>query len=442
MPAGNETADPDVRAVYAAEDAWAHWVDVAARQGSAAEITVDGVAYRPEPEPRFVDPAAAGDYVDRVLEHLRTAEHRYDGREDLTVRVRPRRGRRMAHYEPGTMTIALPPFEVGGQWSLRAGVVLHELAHHLADESAHSARWRATLVRLVEDLGSPESARLLAACYAVEGLDTAADTSDDSTLARIAKLLRQAERTTNEAEKQAFFAHAQKLATRHSIALAVARAHTDRQERRDQPVVETVRVGRKGQRGLARYVRLLINIAHANGLQCTISADSTAVQLHGFPADIRLTRILHQSLVVQMVADCERWLADTEPEVRVRRDRRTGRREVKPVATITRRIAFYEAFADRIGARLERAAGETVREATTPSRTDTAAGERAKETALALRAKEVAVHDFFAEALRRNNIRGAWRGDRRSAAAGAPAAAAAGTRSAARARLGEQQALE
>lgn len=435
-------SDPDASTVYAAEEAWCHWLDTAA--GSAAgSITVDGVGYTPEVEPRFVDPEAAGAYVDQVLAHLRDTGRRYAGREQLPVQVRARRGSRMAHYTPATMIIALPSFEVGGRWSLRAGVVLHELAHHLSDETGHGAHWRSTFLRLLEDIGSTESARLLAACYAVEGLDAAVHTSEDVTLARIAKLLRQAERTSNDAEKQAFFAHAQKLATRHSIALAVARAHGEREERREEPVVETCRVGKRGQRGLARYVRLLINIAHANDLKCTISSDSTAVQLHGFASDIAVTRALYESLVVQMVSACEHYLATTEPELGERPNRQSGRWEVKPVATITRRIAFYEAFGDRIGTRLDRARQDAVREATESDPAPTGgAGPVSGETALALRQKEVAVHDFFAEALRRNNIRAAWRGDRRSSAFDAPAAARAGTRSATRARLGDQKALD
>ena len=434
--------DPVGSAVYAAEEAWCHWLDTAA--GSAAgSITVDGVEYTPEVEPRFVDPEAAGAYADHVLAHLRDTGREFGGREQLPVHVRARRGHRQAEYSPATMTIALPSFEVGGRWSLRAAVVLHELAHHLAAEAGHGAHWRSTFLRLVEDIGSVESARLLMACFAVEGLDGVGHTSDDSTLTRIAKLLRQAERTSNDAEKQAFFAHAQKLATRHSIALAVARAHGEREERREEPVVETCRIGKRGQRGLARYVRLLINIAHANDLKCTISGDSTAVQLHGFGSDIAVTRALYESLVVQMVSDCERYLATTEPELGERYNRRTGRWEVKPVATITRRIAFYEAFGDRIGGRLDRAREDALREATESDAAPTGGVEPVSgETALALRQKEVAVHDFFAESLRRNNIRGAWRGDRRSAAFDAPEAARAGTRSAVRARLGDQRALD
>ena len=214
----------------------------------------------------------------------------------------------MATYEPATRTIALPPFEVGGRWALRATVVLHELTHHLSGEQHHTPLWRATFLRLLEDAGLPVTAQLMQLAYAAEGLEQVAHSVDDGTLARLAKLLRQAERATNEHERAAFLSKAQALATRHSVALAVARAHTAKEEGREQPVAENYRIGDRGKRGLARYVRLLLNIAHANDIRCTISHDSTALTMHGFPSDIAVTKAIYESLLVQMVADCERHL--------------------------------------------------------------------------------------------------------------------------------------
>ena len=66
---------------------------------------------------------------------------------------------------------------------------------------------------------------------------------------------------------------------------------------------------------------------------------------------------------------------------------------------------------------------------------------RSSETALALRQKELDVHDFFAEALRRNNIRGTWAADRRTKVNDAPRAAEEGLRAADRARLSDEKAL-
>ena len=426
------TSDPDQLAVYAAEDQLAAWLDTTSPEQPA--ISVDGVSYRPETEPRFTDPGSVGRYVAQVLAHLRKHDRGYDGRELVDVTVRARRGRTRAEYLIDEQAIAVPPFEVGGRWALRGLVALHEIAHHLTGEPGHGPAFRATLLRLLEDIGCPVQAELLLLAYAAEGLEQVGHDLDDGTLARIAKLLRQAEGTRNEHERDAFLAKAQGLATRHSIALAVARAHTARQERRSQPVSEHYRIGERGKRGLARYVRLLINVAHANDLRCTINSDSTAVTLYGFAEDVAVTKALYESLLVQMVSDCERYLASDDRDQVLRWDRSKRRYVQKPVATITARLAFYEAYGNRIGERLQDAR-QAALAAAGISADEPAA--RSSETALALRQKELDVHDYFAEALRRNNIRGTWSGDRRSAMDSAPTAAHEGDRAALRARLGD-----
>lgn len=430
------SGDPDRRAVYAAEDRLGAWLDSVTAERPT--VTVDGNVYEPGPDVRFTDPAAAAAYVDTVLARLREADKDYDGRELEDVSVRPRAGARMAVYEPETRTIALPPFEVGGRWALRATVVLHELTHHLSGEHAHGPGWRATFLRLLEDAGLPVTAQLLQLAYAAEGLEQVGHTVDDGALARLAKLLRQAERASNEHERAAYLSKAQALATRHSVALAVARAHTAKEEQREQPVAETYRIGPRGKRGLARYVRLLLNVAHANDIRCTISHDSTAVTLHGFPSDIAVTKAIYESLLVQMVADCERHLRSGLRDEQTVWDSSRRRYVTRPVATITARLAFYEAYAWRIGERLDDARDATL------SRLAAADGDEAApstETALALRQKEVEVHDFFAEALRRNNIRGTWSADRRSKLNDAPIAAEEGLRAADRARLSDEKEL-
>ncbi|WP_220793110.1 DUF2786 domain-containing protein [Nocardioides stalactiti] len=431
------TRDPDQRAVYAAEDRLAAWLDSVTPDRPT--ITVDGQTYEPGPDLRFTEPASAATYVDTVLARLRADAKDYDGREQQTVVVRPRAGARMAVYEPATGTIALPPFEVGGRWALRATVVLHELTHHLSGEALHTAAWRATFLRLLEDVGLPVTAQLLQLAYAAEGLGQVAHTVDDGTLAKLAKLLRQAERATNEHERAAFLSKAQALATRHSVALAVARAHTAQEEGREEPVAENYRIGARGKRGLARYVRLLLNIAHANDLRCTISHDSTAVTLHGFPSDIAVTKAIYESLLVQMVADCERHLASGVRDERTVWDSSRRRYVARPVATITTRLAFYEAYASRIGERLDEARRAAL--AAAGAVADKAAPAASTETALAVRQKELDVHDFFKEALRRNNIRGTWTADRRTSVNDAPQAAREGLRAADRARLSNEKAL-
>ncbi|GAB3863187.1 hypothetical protein GCM10028801_30220 [Nocardioides maradonensis] len=427
------TSDPDKTAVYAAEDQLASWLDRVTPERPT--VTVDGEVHEPEVEPRFTDPQAVQRYVDQVLTHLRDRGADYAGREQAAVVVRARAGHRMAVYLADTATIAVPTFEVGGRWALRGLVVLHELAHHLAEELDHGAGFRSTYLRLLENIGSPVIAHLLQVAYAAEGLEQVTHTLDDGMLARIAKLLRQAEGTRNDHERDAFLGKAQALATRHSIALAVARAHTARQEQREQPGSEHYRIGEPGRRGLARYVRLLLNIAHANDLRCTINSDSTGVTMYGFPSDIAVTKALYESLLVQMVADCERYLKAGDRDVATVWNARKRRYEAKQVATITARLAFYEAYAARIGRRLQESREATLAEAVADEPSSS-------ETALALRQKELDVHDHFAEALRRNKIRGTWSADRRSSANSAPSAAHEGDRAARRARLSDEKSLD
>ena len=113
--------------VYRAEDAWAARLD-AARRG-AALATVGGSAVLLPAERRLGSLEAASDYCTRVvaLPEVVAAFGPVD-----PPALRPRRGVASAHWEaPGT--IALPVPEHGEPWALRETVLLHELAHHLAE---------------------------------------------------------------------------------------------------------------------------------------------------------------------------------------------------------------------------------------------------------------------------------------------------------------------
>jgi putative metallohydrolase (TIGR04338 family) len=436
---------PDTREVYAAEDLFAGWLDDASRRpGEPLRIRVGESVqtFEPETEPRFTDPAHVQEFVDRVLAHLAATESRYDDGSGLDlarvpVVVRARRGRTRAHYEyderPARGVIAIPPREVGGAWSLRGAVVLHEIAHHLAAGEGHDREFRTTFLRLLEDIGQPVQAELLHTAYRLNGLDTGVD-GDDRTLLRIGRLLRQAERTSNTAERDAFFAKAQALATRHQIALAVARATAGAEERREEPTYETVLIGESGKRSLARYVRLMLEIARANDVRVAIYTSNTRVTLYGFPTDLAVVKALYTSLVTQMVADGDAHLrsgahkADQQQVWNARR----RRWEVKPVHGSTARAAFYEAWADHVGDRLA-AARREVQEAVV--------AEQPASTELAIRAKEVEIVDYFGRMQREHGIRGTWKGTA-SAGHAAPGSHAAGTRAAARARLGTERAIE
>lgn len=421
----------ETQAVYAAEDLFRSWLDSA----PPVRVQVGGDVRElvPEVEPRFTDPAHVQDFVDKVLAHVGCA---------VPVEVRARRGHRLAHYErhelPLRGVIAIPPREIGGAWSLRAAVVLHEVAHHLASDEGHGADFRTTFLRLLEDLGMPVMADLLHTAYRTSGLDTGVD-GEDRTLLRIGRLLRQAERASNEAERDAFFTKAQTLATRHQIALAVARATASVEERREDPTWETVLIGEAGKRSLARYVRLVLGLARANDVRVAIFSDNTRVTLYGFPSDIAIVKALYASLVTQMVADGDQHLRSGAHKGDTRLvwdERRRGWRE-RPVHGSTARAAFYEAWADHVGERLMAA-----RQATRAAAIDADAGAAlpAASTEVALRAKEIEVVDYFAHMQAEHGIRGTWKGAA-SAGHAAPGSHDAGVRAAARARLGTERAI-
>ncbi|MBZ5740045.1 DUF2786 domain-containing protein [Nocardioides mangrovi] len=433
--------DPDTTAVYAAEDLYADWLDRARRTpGEPLQVRVgeEVRSFEPEVEPRFTDPDHVQAYVDRVLAHLTSTGATYDDAEgrDLTaipVRVRARRGRRQAEYD-GDGVIAIPPREVGGAWSLRAAVVLHEVAHHLTGAGGHGADFRGTHLRLLEDLGLPVQAELLHTAYRLQSLETGVD-GDDRTLLRIGKLLRQAERTTNAAERDAFFAKAQALATRHQIALAVARASAQDEERREDPTYETVQVGERGKRSLARFVRLLLEVARANDLKAAIYSDNTRVTLYGFPSDITIVKALYATLVTQMVADGDAHLRSGAHKADVQEvwDARRRRWASRPVHGSTARTAFYEAWTAHVAERLT--------EARTRARRQVEAEQPpSASTEVALRAKEIEVVDYFDKMTTEHGVRGTWRGAAYAGAA-APSSWGAGTSAAARARLGSEPGL-
>ncbi|GAB2996031.1 DUF2786 domain-containing protein [Mycobacterium bourgelatii] len=239
--------------------------------------------------------------------------------------------------------------------------------------------------------------------------------TDDKMLSRIAALLRQAEGTDNPHEADAFMAAAQRLATATSIDLAVARSHSATRSAAQGPTQRTITIGEAGTRGLRTYVQLFVLIAAANDVRCDIATNSTFVYAYGFPQDIDATHALYASLVVQMVRASDAYLA-------------TGAH--RPTPTITARLNFQLAFGARVGQRLAEAREEARREVDKDR-------ERAPGTAIALRDKELELHDYYRRA---SKARGTWRATRASAGYSS-AARRAGDRAGRRARLGSSPEL-
>ncbi|WP_051163254.1 DUF2786 domain-containing protein [Nocardia brevicatena] len=268
---------------------------------------------------------------------------------------------------------------------------------------------------------------------------TSAHAVTNRLLTRIGGLLRKAESTDNEHEAEAFLAAAQRLATRSSIDLAVARAHVSGRERPATPIQRVIPIGEPGRKGLRTYVQLFVAIADANDVRCDVARTSTQVYAYGFAADIATCEALYTSVLVQMVRASDHYIksgayrsATMEKVVtEVRGGRRMRRRVVVPVAAVTARLNFQMAFAARIGARLAEEKAEVERAATAPTG-DSAARAAAAGTALALRGKELELADFYT---RTSEARGTWRGPQASTGY-APDARRAGDRAGRAARLG------
>jgi hypothetical protein len=267
--------------------------------------------------------------------------------------------------------------------------------------------------------------------------------TDTDTLALIAALLRKAESTTSEHEREVAMSRAQVLASRHSIDLAVARAHSAKAEKRETPEERGIRVGFKGQKGLNKFVRLYLAIAEANDVRCLVSHDSTWVFPYGFPSDIDMVGTLYESLVVQMVGACEAFLASPERSALTeeRYDDWRGVWVTKKVHGSVVRRSFYDGFTSRIGRRLRDARTEAEAAAVASDVQDpqvVPVNGLPVSTALVLADKKAEVAAFLEEAKVRRGVRGTWRGGSRRYPASSSTARVAGRDAADRARVRDQ----
>src|SRR6201998_4551501 len=239
--------------------------------------------------------------------------------------------------------------------------------------------------------------------------------TDDKSLARIAALLRQAEGTDNSHEAEAFMTAAQRLATAASIDLAVARSHASNRSPAQVPTQRTITIGTAGSRGRRTYVQLFVVIAAANDVRCDVASNSTFVYAYGFAEDIDASHALYASLVVQMVRASDSYLASGAH---------------RPTPTITARLNFQLGFGSRVGRRLAEAREQARSEATNDRR-------RPPGTSIALRDKDVELHDFYRSA---SKARGTYQVSRATAGYSS-AARRAGDRAGRRAPLQKSSAL-
>jgi hypothetical protein len=235
-------------------------------------------------------------------------------------------------------------------------------------------------------------------------------------LNRVAKLIAQAEGAATQAEAEAFAEKAQLLATTHQIDVAEARAHSAKKEQREQPEMRTITIGSSGTKGLKYFVALFLSIAQNNGVKCNIRQDSTAIIAFGMPSDIDLVSMLYGSLVSQMVASANVWLATGEYKNELGSyDWDNARR--KPLDARVARGSFYVGFDLAIATRLATAR----QKATDVVRSDGKTGE------IVLRNKSLEVRDFYNS---KSNARGSYRpnGSRGYSASATSAGSSAGSK--------------
>ena len=149
--------------VYAVEDAWSRVLD------RGGQVDFFGSHLDVPMQRRFGDLAAMQAYADHWLRESAVVGAVID-----PVRIRRRKGARMAHYEPAGV-IAIP---IEADWACTEAVLLHELAHHAvhalhpaAAAEPHGPGYRGTMCWLVEQALGPQAGLLLRSGYQGAGLE-------------------------------------------------------------------------------------------------------------------------------------------------------------------------------------------------------------------------------------------------------------------------------
>ncbi len=358
-------------------------------------------------------------FVDAALAEPTTAA-RHPGRGP--VRVEPRRGHRRATYADGV--IRIPSADRRGRWAMARGVVLHELAHHLADRSGHGPTFRAALLHLTELHVGTAAATLLRHLFepleALPDHRSAPEVGADQ-VRRVAALLAKAESTASAAEAEAYLAKAALVAQRHSIDLAVTALR--RRVAPESPTHRMLTIGEPRKPLNTLLVSLYLAIARAWAVRVDIGAGSTYVLGYGMPGDLDQVESVFATASTVMVTGARghvqggSWRGTTY--------RAPGSGTLRPVTATVARNAFCLGFVERIGERMLGVARQARDEAAGGSSSgagsdDGAAGgcppDGPPQVALALRARELAVVEYHRTA---SHARGSWRGSATAAGSAA-----------------------
>lgn len=259
-------------------------------------------------------------------------------------------------------------------------------------------------------------------------------------LVKIGNLLRKAERTDSDAERDALLDKAQQLSTTYSIDLAMARKATADKEKRQVPVARQIVIGQRGKMGLSTYVGLFLAIGYVQGLKFDIAHNSTYVIAYGFPQDIAVTEAIYATVLPQMIQESDAFMRSGRYK-----DEKVWRRgtftrtdyygnKIKyvdwgyfPVHGKSARMHFQAEFAARIQARLA---------LSKHTATEQAVASKGTGAEIALRAAEVEIQDLYQK---ESTAKGKYRGSRMSD--GGVTARQAGAEAGRRARIGTEPSI-
>lgn len=360
-------------AVYAAEDLWE-------TKESNAQI-------------RFGDWNEIWPFYAKLAMRLRE-----QGVEVTAPKVAPRKGSTKAHYDLTTRTVHIPPFERGGAWALKMATAVHEFAHHISPGEGHGPGFRQAMLTCLNALGW--DADLLARCYAETGVTSS--TKGDKMVDLVTKMLNQADGAGTTEERIAFLEGAERLASKHSIDLAIMRKRqADANKDRDRPITgklyDLSPLPNTTARNLA--VELGAAIGRAHGTECIIRGRSKYITFMGYPEDIHMVELMLSRVLPMMFDDADAYVRSPE------------RRE-SGVAAVSARITFCKSYALEVGRRLRVAFEDTRDEIMHKSEEKGEAP--AGSTEIALATKAVEVQDYVQYEFKRLGVRGSWSGSRTS----------------------------
>lgn len=137
--------------------------------GEARTVEIAGSKLTVPDERKFADLENVQKYVNTVL-RLPNVRRRWP-KVTRDVAVRGVKFRAKATYDPSKKEILIPTHDLyaGTGWAMRESVLIHEIAHHLEQDS-HGPRWRGAFCFLLEDCIAPEAGFMLRVFMDMEGL--------------------------------------------------------------------------------------------------------------------------------------------------------------------------------------------------------------------------------------------------------------------------------